>query len=139
VTQSLTLETARELAAAAHAAAAEAGKSISVAVVDAAGRDVLVERSAGASWFTADVARSKAATAAALGRPSVALTGLREAYPELVTLIDGQLPRPLTSLPGGVPVLVDGVLVGAVAVSGATPEQDVVCAEAAAAALPARS
>lgn len=122
---SLGLKTARTIVAAAQAAAGADGKSISVAVVDDHGRDVLVERMDGASWFTAGVARAKAATAAAMRRPTADLGSLREAYPELVQLIAGQLAQPFTSLPGGVPLLVDGTLVGAVAVSGATPEGDV--------------
>lgn len=126
----LGLETARAIAAAARAAAAEDGRSITVAVVDERGHDVLVERMDATSWFTAGVARAKAATAVAMGRPTADLAGLRTAYPELVPLIADQLAHPFTTLPGGVPLVVDGAVVGAVAVSGGTPEQDAAYASA---------
>lgn len=131
----LGLELARAVVAAAQAAAAVDGTSIAVAVVDERGHDVLVERMDGASWFTAGVARAKAATAAAMRRPTADLGGLRAAYPELVPLIAGQLPQPFTTLPGGVPLLVDGTPAGAVAVSGGTPEQDATYAQKAAQSL----
>lgn len=121
----LGLETARTIAAAAEAAATADDKRISVVVVDDRGHDVLVERMDGATWFTAGVARAKAATTAAMGRPSADLAGLQATYPDLVPLIAVQVPQPFTTLPGGVPVIVDGELVGAVGVSGATPEGDV--------------
>lgn len=126
----LGLETARAVVDAARAAAATDRIPITVAVLDDRGHDVLVERMDGASWFTAGVARAKAATAVAMSRPTADLGSLATAYPQLVPLIAGQLTQPFTTLPGGVPLVVDGAIVGAVAVSGGTPEQDVVYASA---------
>ncbi|MDN4174062.1 heme-binding protein [Nocardioides sp. SOB77] len=126
---------AEAVAAAALDAARAAGVRVSVAVVDERGADVVVLRDDGAAWFTPGVARAKAATAAAMGAPTAALRELRTAYPELADLVDDQLPQRFTTLPGGVPLALGGRSVGAVGVSGAHPDQDVACAEAAAAAL----
>ncbi|MEV7009344.1 heme-binding protein [Streptosporangium sp. NPDC051022] len=127
----LGLDLARVTVEAALARAAGDSLRVSVAVVDAMGRDVLVVRSDGATWFTPEVARSKARTAAAFRRDSATLTGLKESYPEVFTLAGDQVPFRPTTLPGGILLEVDGEIVGAVGVSGATPAQDVLCAEAA--------
>lgn len=125
------LDRARVAVEAAFARAAEDGLRVSVALVDAMGRDVLVVRSDGATWFTPEVARCKARTAAAFKRDSATLAGLNEAYPEVFALAGDQLPFRPTTLPGGILLELDGEIVGAVGVSGATPAQDVSCAEAA--------
>ncbi|MDN4161764.1 GlcG/HbpS family heme-binding protein [Nocardioides abyssi] len=127
---------AAEAAVVAALAAARAdGLAVSVAVVDERGADLVVVRDDGAAWFTPGVARAKAATSAAMRAPTAALGELRAAYPELADLVDDQLPHRFTTLPGGVPLVLGGRHVGAVAVSGAHPDQDVACAEAAARAL----
>ncbi|QCQ93282.1 heme-binding protein [Rhodococcus sp. SGAir0479] len=129
-----------DLAAARHAvevaleAARRAGNRVSVAVVDTRGHDILVVRDDGAAWFTAGVARAKAATAALVGIPTTAYSGLADAHPALAELIDAQTRQSLTTLPGGLPVVVDGEVVGGLGVSGAQPEQDVEYAQAAVAA-----
>lgn len=107
------------------------GVEVSVAVVDAHGHDLAVLRGPGAPWFTPGVARAKAATAAAMGCPTGALTDLEATYPALAHLIDAQMAQPFTSLPGGVPWRSAGRTIGAVGVSGAHPDQDVACAVAA--------
>ncbi|MGW0040267.1 heme-binding protein [Rhodococcus sp. NPDC003348] len=126
---------ARAAAEAALAAAQQDGKRISVAVVDHRGHDVLVVRGDGAPWFTAGVARAKAATAALMGAASGDLAGLRAAHPELIDLIGGQTAQPMTTLAGGVPVRLAGVVVGGIGVSGADPDEDVAFARAGLAAL----
>lgn len=131
----LVLGAARAAVDAATAAAHADGTAISVVVVDHRGYDVLVQRGDGAPWFTAGVARAKAATAALMGAGSGDLAGLKAAHPELVDLIGIQAAQPLTTLPGGVPVRVGGVVLGAVGVSGADPAQDLAYAKAGVAAL----
>lgn len=116
---------ARAAAEAALAAAHQDGKRISVAVVDQRGHDVLVVRGDGAPWFTAGVARAKAATSALMGAQSGDLAGVQAAHPQLIDLIDAQTVQPLTTLPGGVPVRLAGTVVGAIGVSGADPDEDV--------------
>ena len=123
-----TLETARNVAEATLAHASHLGIKVSVCVVDSRGHELVTLRADGANWFTAEVARAKARTAAALRRDSGALDGLKGSYPELFRLIGGQLPFEPTTLPGG--VVHTGETAWAVGVSGATPEQDVACARA---------
>ena len=133
----LGLGAARAAAEAATVAALADGKVISVAVVDHRGHDLLVQRGDGAPWFTAGVARAKAATAALMGAGSGDLAALKAAHPELVELIDGQTTQPVTTLPGGVPVRVGGVLLGGIGVSGAEPDEDVAYARAGVSAIKA--
>lgn len=121
----LDLETAKRMADAAFEAARRGGNRVSVVVVDALGHDVLVVRDDGAAWFTAGVARAKAATSALIGIPTTAYSGLAEAHPALADLIDGQAAQSLTTLPGGLPVVVDGEIAGGIGVSGAQPDEDV--------------
>lgn len=120
---SLDLTTARALLEAVLAEAAARGLAISCSVVDAAGIEVCTARMDGAPWFTPEVARTKARTCVALGRPSGDVAALAEEYPDLLTLIGDQLPFHPTTLPGGVPVVG-----GAIAVSGAHPDDDVALA-----------
>lgn len=87
----LDLAAAQEVAGAVLSAAAAADRRVSVAVVDERGHDLVVLRADGGAWFTAGVARAKAASAAAMGSPTADLAELRAAYPELAELIDGQL------------------------------------------------
>lgn len=132
------LDHARTVLDAALAAAEAEDVRVSCCVVDANGHELTAARMDGAKWFTAGVARSKARTAAAMGADTGALTDLKSAYPELVTLIDGQLPFDFTTLPGGVVIRDGDTVLGAVGVSGAHPDQDVACAEAGIAAWRAR-
>lgn len=121
----LDLEIAKRMADAALAAAREGGNRVSVAIVDTRGHDVLVVRDDGAAWFTAGVARAKAATSALIGIPTTAYSGLAQAHPALADLIDGQAAQSLTTLPGGLPIVVAGEIAGGIGVSGAQPDEDV--------------
>ncbi|WP_353952545.1 heme-binding protein [Knoellia sp. S7-12] len=107
------------------ASAAARGLTVSVAIVDERGFDLVVLRGAGASWFTPDAARAKARTAAAFARSSESLGGMRKKYPDLFDLIADSLAFAPTCLPGGLPVEVDGHVLGAIGVSGAPPDEDV--------------
>ena len=126
---------ARAAADAALAHAAGLGVRVSVAVVDGAGMEVVVSRADSAPGFTAGIARTKAATATAFQRPSGELRDVQERRPEVLEMAGVQLGFRPTTLGGGLPVLRDGAVVGGVGVSGATPEQDTACAEAALAVL----
>lgn len=107
------------------------GLRVSVAVVDPRGFDLIVVRGDGATWFTPEVARTKARTAASFGRPSASLVQMREAYSDLFDLVSATLPFSATTLPGGLPIEVDGQLIGGLGVSGAQPAEDVDLAQAA--------
>ncbi|WP_369139767.1 heme-binding protein [Modestobacter versicolor] len=135
MTQGTGQERATAAAVAALQHARTIGVRVSVALVDLAGHELVVVRDDGAPGFTAGIARRKAATAAAFNRPSAELRDVQERRPEVLEVAGEQLRFRPTTLGGGLPWLLDGQVVGGVGVSGATPEQDTECAEAALAAL----
>jgi glc operon protein GlcG len=111
--------------AAAEAEARRNGWNVSIAVVDGAGSLVAFLRMDDASPASVDLSQGKARTAARFRRPSKALeetiAGGRVAF----TAVEG-----ITPIEGGVPIVVDGKVVGAVGVSGVTSQQDAVVATA---------
>jgi glc operon protein GlcG len=126
----LTLAHARAIADAVLAAAAGRGVAVSVVVVDAQGADVLTTRMDGAAGFTPYVARQKARSAVAMRSDSADLLELQTEYPELLPLVSDGVGFRVTSLAGGMVLMRDGAVAGAVAVSGAHPDVDVACATA---------
>ena len=127
---SINLETARTVATAAIAEAARNGWTVAVAIVDAGGDLVYFERLDGTQVASSQISQDKARTAARFKRPSKqfedALAGGRLAILGLAGI---------TPLEGGIPLILDGKIVGAVGVSGVTSQQDGVCAQAGADAL----
>ena len=110
--------------------AQQQGWAVAIAVVDDGGHPLALERLDGCAPIGAYIATEKARSAA-IGRRETKgyedmVNGGRSAF----------LSAPLvTSLEGGVPVLVDGQVVGAVGVSGVKAEQDAQVAKAGIAAL----
>ncbi len=115
---------------AARSEAQQQGWAVAIAVVDDGGHPLALERLDGCAPIGAYIATEKARSAA-IGRRETKgyedmVNGGRSAF----------LSAPLvTSLEGGVPVLVDGQVVGAVGVSGVKAEQDAQVAKAGIAAL----
>ncbi|NYS59959.1 heme-binding protein [Vreelandella salicampi] len=107
------------------------GWAITVAVADDGGHLLALRRLDGAAPFTADVATQKARSAA-MGRKETQvfeemINGGRTAF----------VSAPLQGLlSGGVPIIVDGNVVGAVGISGVKPDQDVQVAKAAVSVIP---
>jgi glc operon protein GlcG len=111
---------------AASRSAAQANQwPVTIVVVDDGGHPLALERLDGASPISAYIATEKARTSA-LGRRE------SKGYEEMVN--GGRtafLSAPLlTSLEGGVPIIVDGQVIGAVGVSGVKAEQDAQVAKA---------
>ncbi|UVJ42046.1 heme-binding protein [Pseudomonas sp. LS1212] len=106
--------------------------AVAIAIVDDGGHPLALERLDGCAPISAYIAIEKARSAA-LGRRET------KGYEEMVN--NGRtafLSAPLlTSLEGGVPVMVDGQVIGAVGVSGVKAEQDAQVAKAGATALQA--
>ncbi|WP_433770652.1 heme-binding protein [Pseudomonas putida] len=103
---------------------------VTIVVVDDGGHPLALERLDGAAPISAYIATEKARTSA-LGRRE------SKGYEEMVNggrtaFVTAPL---LTSLEGGVPVIVDGQVIGAVGVSGVKAEQDAQVAKAGAQAL----
>jgi uncharacterized protein GlcG (DUF336 family) len=130
VRKTLTLEAARRVAAAAEAEAKRNNWAVSIAVLDEAGHLVVFHRMDGAKLVAIDIAIRKARTAVYFQQPTKSLEEEVAGGRTALLPIDGFMP-----LEGGVPLMVDGVLVGAVGVSGVTGAQDAQCAQAGAAAL----
>jgi uncharacterized protein GlcG (DUF336 family) len=130
VRKTITLEAARRVAAAAEAEAKRNNWAVSIAVLDEAGHLMVFHRMDGAKLVAIDIAIRKARTAVYFQQPTKSLEEEVAGGRTALLPIDGFMP-----LEGGVPLMVDGVLVGAVGVSGVTGAQDAECAQAGAAAL----
>lgn len=124
----LTLEDANRIAAGAIAKAEELDIRISVSVCDPGGRLLAFQRMDGAIWAGAYGCQGKAIASAAFGRPSGDLTE-REAHPTFRAIVAHEGGHMILGQ-GGVPVLRDGSVVGAVGVGGGTGQQDEDCAKA---------
>jgi uncharacterized protein GlcG (DUF336 family) len=131
----LTLELAERFIAGAKAKAQQQGWGMSFAVVDASGNLVALARMDNARWLTANVAPSKAFTAATLRRTSAEVAELAKQRPQLVDSIGNLVGKPLLLAGGGLPLIVKGELLGGVGASGGTEDQDVECARAGLAAI----
>lgn len=108
------------------------GVAVVVSVVDPAGLPVAFTRMDGSPMLSLDVAADKAWTAASFGETTLWWSELLASEPGLAPL--GANNR-LMPVPGGVPLVVGGEMIGAVGVSGATGEQDHRIAEAGAGTL----
>ena len=124
----ITYAAADELVQRALAHAAANGWAVAAVVVDPWGAIVASGRMDGVPAPIHDFAADKAFTAM-LGKSTRAFNERMSSGKELQL---GLLNRPrLCAWEGGVPVLVDGVLIGALGVSGAAGPEDAACAEAA--------
>jgi glc operon protein GlcG len=125
---SLTLDEANRILAGTLAKARELGIKISAAVCDAGGRLIAFQRMDGAIWAGVYGSQGKAVAAAAFGRASG----------ELTARADHPTPRGIAAAEGGhmimgqgaVPIIRDGVVIGACGVGGGTSQQDEDCARA---------
>ena len=124
------LETACQMVDRAHAYARSAGIAVTAAVVDEAGVPIVVERMDGAAPWTAELAVSKAYTAAAFHLATADLAA-QARQPWVKSLLVAHRGR-LLPAPGGL-VIFDGItIIGAVGVAGGhTTDQDVLCCQAA--------
>jgi uncharacterized protein GlcG (DUF336 family) len=128
----ISLDAAKKVAAAAAAEAKKNGWLMAIAVVGPGGTLIYYEKADNTQLGSAHVAIDKARSAALYKRPTKAFqdalagggVGLR------VLRLEGAVP-----VEGGVPLLSEGKLVGAIGVSGDLSEHDGQCATAAAAAL----
>ena len=130
----LTLADARTLADEVVAGALARGLSVACCVLDDAGRELVSLRMDTAGGITSGIARSKARTAAVMGRNTDEVADLAARVPDVVALVSEQVAYRLTTLRGGVVVRVDDSIVGSIGVSGATSDEDVELAQAAMAA-----
>lgn len=123
---SVTLENAKKAAAPAVAEAKKNHWNVAVAIVDTSGNLVYYEKMDNTQLGSANVAIDKARTAALFKRPSKSFEDAA-ATPGGARVLSL---RGATAIEGGIPIVMDGKIVGAIGVSGATSAQDAQCAKA---------
>ncbi len=123
----ISLENAKKAAAPALAEAAKNNWNVAVAIVDPAGNLIYYEKMDNTQLGSANVAIDKARSAALFKRPTKAFQDALAAGGDSVRLlrIQGVVP-----VEGGIPLVADGKIVGAIGVSGVTSAQDNQCAKA---------
>jgi len=115
----LTLEVAKKIAAASEAEAKKRGATVVIVVVDDGGHMLILERLDDTQVASVEVGIGKARTAAIFRRPSKVFEDqVREGRVAALALPGA------TPLQGGVPIEVDGKVIGAIGVSGNTPQED---------------
>lgn len=123
----ITLADARRVAAAAEMTALENGWPVVIAIVDTGGHLVLLQRLDNTQIASVEVARAKAWSAVAFRRPTKVFedgVGASPSGPRL-TALPGAMP-----IEGGLPLVHDGRIIGAIGVSGVLSQQDGVVAAA---------
>jgi glc operon protein GlcG len=123
----ISLENARKAAAPALAEAAKNNWTVAVAIVDPGGNLIYYEKMDNTQIGSAKVAIDKARSAALFKRPTKALQDALAAGGEGLRILRVQGAVPVE---GGIPLVMDGKIVGAIGVSGATSAQDAQCAKA---------
>ena len=123
----IALEAAKRVAAPALAEASRNNWAMAVAVVDGAGDLVYFERMDATQAGSVTIAIDKARSAARFKRPTKAFQDMLAAGGDgwRVLGLQGAVP-----VEGGIPILINGRIVGAIGVSGGTSPQDGQCARA---------
>lgn len=124
----LTLAEANRVVEGAIAAATEMGIKINVAVVDAGGRLLAFNRMDGAIWAGSYGSQGKAVASVAFGRSSAELQE-RSETPIIRGILAAEGGHGIPSQ-GGLPIIRNGVVDGAVGVGGGTGQQDEDCSAA---------
>ena len=137
----LTNAGAKSMMAAAIAKAEEIGIPATVAIVDAGGHMLLLERMDGGRFHTVHSSTTKDVTAASNRRPTTTQGAQGQDLDTLhaigLTLAAG--PERWTAMEGGFPIFVEGECIGGIGVSGGDWQQDQDIAQAAFAAVGAKT
>ena len=129
--KALTLDTVKKLAAAAESEAAKNSWRMVIAVVDEGGHLLYLQRADETQAGSVDVAIKKAQSAVMFKRPTKVFEDAVAGGRTAILGLSGAMP-----IEGGVPIMLDGKLLGAIGVSGVTSQQDGQIAKAGADALP---
>jgi uncharacterized protein GlcG (DUF336 family) len=122
----INLEHAKKVVAGAEAEAKKNNWPVVIVVLDSGGQLVMLQRLDNAQWGSVEIAKEKARSAVALRRPTKALQdAVAQGGSNLRLLTIGY-----SVLEGGIPIVVDGKIIGAVGVSGVTSQQDAQIAQA---------
>ena len=84
----------------------------------------------GTRWMTPKVAHGKALTSATFGRPSATVEEFTKNRPQLFKNVQKMIGEPLLPAGGGLPIEVDGKLLGGIGASGGTEAEDIEAAQA---------
>jgi uncharacterized protein GlcG (DUF336 family) len=130
MTARITLEHANTICTAAFAKGAELGlKPLTVAVLDAGGHLIALQRQDGSSTLRPQIAQGKAGGALGLGVSSRKINEMALERPTFIGSLGPLAPLGVIPAAGGVIVLgADGTAIGAVGVTGDTSDNDEVCA-----------
>lgn len=117
----ITIDQAKKAMAAAEAEARKNNWPVAIVIVDSGGNMVMMQKLDNTQHASVGIAEGKAKTAVNFRRPTKALEdviaggggGLR------LLAVDG-----ITPLEGGIPIVIDGRIIGAIGVSGVTSQQD---------------
>ena len=121
----VSVATAKKIAAATLAECAKNQWNVAVAVVDNHGFLVYFERMENTQTASVDIAQGKARTAAMYRRTTRTFAETIAKAGTAVMTLPG-----VVASPGGMPIFVDGKVIGGVGVSGVTGDQDEQCAKA---------
>ena len=115
----LTLDAAKKIAAAAEAEAKKRGATVVIVVVDDGGHLLLLERLDDTQVASVEVGIGKARTAAIFRRPSKVFEDQVRDGRVAALALPGATP-----LQGGIPIMFENKVIGAIGVSGNTPQED---------------
>src|SRR6476659_9152740 len=125
-TKYITLEDAKKAMVAAEAEAQKNNWNVAIAIVDAGANLILFHKMDDTQLGSVKVAIGKAQTAVNFKRPTKALEDMIAGGRQVFLAVEG-----ITPLQGGLPVMADGKLIGAVGVSGVLSSQTEQVAQAA--------
>ena len=128
----LTLDVAKQIAAAAEAEAIKNSWPVAVSIVDPGGQLIYFQKLDDTQIGSVEVSIAKARCAALFKRPSKALADVVTGGNVGMMSLPGSIP-----VEGGVPLYVDGQIVGAIGISGVMSNQDGIVAQAGVTALAA--
>ena len=122
----INLEQAKKVMAGAEAEAKKNNWPVVIVILDSGGQLVMAQRLDNTQWGSADIAKEKARSAVALRRPTKALQdAIAQGGVNLRFLSTG-----FSVLEGGIPIVVDGKIIGSIGVSGVQSNQDAQTAQA---------
>ncbi|HEY0231178.1 MAG TPA: heme-binding protein [Dokdonella sp.] len=127
----LSLDVAQKMAEAVKAKAVEKGWKMNVSIVDSGANPLLFERMDGAALGSGQHAQMKAELSARFGQSTRWAGELAWGKDNKGGALPGVASLPgFVTFPGGLPIKVGDLTIGAVGVSGSLPENDEICAQA---------
>ena len=129
--KAITLDIAKQIAAASEAEARKNNWNVVIAILDDGGHLLYLQRMDETQIGSVEIAQAKGRSAVALKRPTKALEDAVAGGRTAILKLPGALP-----VEGGLPILADGKVIGGIGVSGVTSQQDGQIAKAGVDALP---